>query len=118
MYDDNESPYRCPLCLVRPSLCTTDATTGKHTVGCLTSNCGAPVFTEPDFDFRLNYGSLKYVPLVKWDRWVVQYRNEHPNWHQEHVCDGCLKDWKTCGHYDADMVACPDTVCETEEEKE
>ena len=118
MYDDNESPYRCPLCLVRPSLCTTDATTGKHTVGCLTCNCGAPVFTEPDFDFRLNHGSLKYVPLVKWDRWVVQYRNEHPNWHKEHVCRGCLKDWKTCGHYDKDCVACPDAVCETEEEKE
>ena len=32
MHDDNESPYRCPLCLIRPSLCMVDALTNKHIV--------------------------------------------------------------------------------------
>lgn len=116
MHDDNESPYRCPLCLVRPSLCMIDPFTNKHTVGCMTCGCDAPLFKESDFD--IDIPGLEYRPLIEWDRWVVRYRNEHPNWHQEHICKGCLKDWKTCGHYDKDCIACPDAVYETEEEKE
>ena len=101
MYDDNQSPYRCPICLVRPSLCTTDALTGKHTVGCLTCNCKAPVFTQKE-------NESKYVPLIEWDKWVVKYRKEHPRWHEEYLCAGCIRyeKHKDCEFYDENIFNC------------
>lgn len=103
MYDDNESPYRCPLCLTRPSLCTTEANTGLQSVGCMTCNCGAPVFTQDKLE-------SKYMPLVKWDKWVSDYRKEHPEWHRELICKGCIKYRVNhiCSDYDQDCIRCPE----------
>ena len=102
MYDDNVSPYRCPLCLVRPSLCTVDARTKRQSVGCMTCNCSAPIFIQ-------NENESKYMPLILWDRWVVRYRYEHPKWHEEYICDGCNKydGCGSCEHYDENVVNCP-----------
>ena len=101
MYDDNESPYRCPICLVRPSLCTVDATTKLQTVGCFTCDCSAPIFTQDRLE-------SKYMPLVKWDKWVIGYRKEHSDWHREFVCKNCLKYRKNhiCSNYDENCVNC------------
>lgn len=107
MYDDNQSPYRCPICLARPSLCTEDPSTGMKTVGCLTCNCEAPVFTQ-------RQGEPKYMPLIEWDKWVVKYRNEHKNWHKDCLCKKCLRDKSNCEFYDPDYINCPDAVYEEE----
>lgn len=102
MYDDNQSPYRCPICLTRPSLCMRDVLTNKPSVGCMTCNCSAPIFTQ-------NENESKYMPLILWDRWVVRYRYENPNWHKEFMCKGCLK-YRTnyiCSDYDENCINCP-----------
>ena len=110
MYDDNQSPYRCPICLTRPSLCTRDALTNKVSVGCMTCDCSAPVFTQ-------NKNESKYMPLILWDRWVVRYRYEHPDWHRKHVCQGCLNyvENKVCQCYNADVIHCSEAVYPDEE---
>jgi hypothetical protein len=108
MYDDLQSPYHCPLCLIRPSLCTVDAETKMQSVGCMTCNCKAPIFTQERLE-------SKYVPLVKWDKWVSDYRKEHPNWHKEFICKGCLKNNTDCGYYNEDIIACPNAEYPKEE---
>ena len=107
MYDDKESPYRCPFCLTRPSLCATEANTGLQTVGCLTCNCKAPVF-------RQEHHEPKCMPLVKWDKWVSDYRKANPDWHREVICKGCLKYKKNenCSDYDPDCINCPEAKYE------
>ena len=102
MYDDKISPYRCPFCLTRPSLCTTEAITGLQSVGCLTCNCEAPVFTQDRLE-------SKYMPLVEWDKWVSDYRKEHPEWHREVICKGCIDfmESQVCQYYDPDIIRCP-----------
>ena len=110
MYDDLQSPYRCPLCLIRPSLCTVDAETKMQSVGCMTCNCNAPIFTQDRLE-------SKYIPLVKWDKWVSDYRKEHPNWHKEFICKGCLK-YRTnriCSDYDENCINCPNAEYPKEE---
>ena len=108
MYDDNESPYRCPICLVRPSLCTVDATTKLQTVGCMTYGCSAPIFTQ-------KANESKYVPLIEWDKWVVRYRNNH-DWHRNAICKGCLKyrENHICSDYDENCINCPNAEYPTE----
>ena len=110
MYDDLQSPYRCPLCLIRPSLCTVDAETKMQSVGCMTCNCNAPIFTQDRLE-------SKYVPLVKWDKWVSDYRKEHPNWHRELICKGCLKYITNhiCSDYDENCINCPNAEYPKEE---
>lgn len=105
MYDDYQSPYRCPICLIRPSLCTTEPSTGLYRAGCMTCNCGAPVFTQRQVE-------SKYMPLIEWDKWVVKYRKEHKNWHKDYLCKNCLRDKSNCKFYDADYINCPDAVYE------
>ena len=111
MYDDKESPYRCPLCLVRPMLCTTEANSGSQVVGCMTCSCDAPVFTQ-----KLP-SEPRCMALVRCDGWVSNYRKEHPEWHREAICKGCLKYSKNhvCSDYDPDCMNCPEAKYEKEE---
>ena len=108
MYDDKQYPYRCPICLTRPSLCTEDAVTGLKTVGCLTNSCPAPLFVEPT-EGHGEKRYYKYHPLISWDNWVIKYREEHPDWHREAVCKSCLRYKKDeiCKYYEEDMFRCP-----------
>ena len=117
MYDDKESPYRCPLCLTRPSLCTTEANTGLQTVGCMTMSCRAPVFTEPKDGLNAGTRQSKLLPLIEWDSWVSDYRKANPDWHREVICKGCLKYKKNENYsdYDPDCINCPEAEYKEEE---
>ena len=99
MYDNPNLPYRCPKCLQSVSDCTSNALTGKRTCGCLTCSCDAPIFEQKD-------GESIYAARVKWDKWVVAYRNEHPNWHRENICKGCKFENVSCDFYDDNCVNC------------
>lgn len=99
MFDNPNIPYRCPICLNPISDCLRDANTHKVVCGCMTCNCKAPHFTQGDND------SI-YVPRIKWDQWVIAYRNEHPNWHREAVCGGCDREKMKCEHYDENLINC------------
>ena len=108
MYDNPNLPYRCPLCFQVVSDCTSSAD-GKHrTCGCFTCNCSAPIFEQKPLE------SI-YMPRVLWDRWVIRYRNEHPNYHKDYLCKNCLRDRENCKYYDEEMINCPDAVYEEEE---
>lgn len=117
MYDDKQYPYRCPLCLIRPSTCTEEANTGLKTVGCLTCDCPAPVFVEDKSEKYSFPGLSKYIPLIKWDKWVINYRKEHPNWHREAICNGCLKynATESCINYNPDCIRCAEAKYPEEE---
>lgn len=100
MYDDPNSPYRCPKCFQVVSDCTSSAN-GKHkTCGCFTCSCDAPIFEQKSKE-------SKYMPRIKWDRWVIKYRNEHPNYHKDYLCEDCLRDRNNCKYYDEEMINCP-----------
>lgn len=100
MNDNPNIPYRCPLCLNPVSDCLSDALTGKKVCGCMTCNCDAPHFTQGAND------SI-FIPRIKWDHWVIAYRNEHPNWHREVICKGCEFENTSCSFYNADAINCP-----------
>lgn len=107
MYDDPNLPYRCPLCFQIVSDCTSSAD-GKHkTCGCFTCSCPAPIFEQKPQE------SI-YMPRVLWDRWVIRYRNEHPDYHKDYLCKNCLRDRENCKYYDGEMINCPDAVYEEE----
>ena len=105
MYDNPNLPYRCPLCFQVVSDCTSSAD-GKHrTCGCFTCSCSAPIFEQKPLE------SI-YMPRILWDRWVIRYRNEHPNYHIDYLCKNCLRDRENCKYYDEEMINCPDAVYE------
>lgn len=89
MYDNPSLPYRCPLCLQPVSPCTEDALTRKKTCGCLTCFCKAPVFTQEE-------GESVFMPSIRWNNWVIQYHKEHPNWHKDSLCKGCIRQKGKC----------------------
>lgn len=103
MYDDPNSPYRCPKCFQVVSDCTSSAD-GKHkTCGCFTCSCDAPIFEQKS-------NESKYMPRIDWDNWVIRYRNEHPDYHKDYLCKNCLRDRENCKYYDEEMINCPDAV--------
>lgn len=69
----------------------------------MTCNCKAPVFTQDRLE-------SKYMPLVKWDKWVSDYRRANPEWHRELICKDCIKYRvnHVCSDYDPDCIRCPE----------
>ena len=104
MYDNPSLPYRCPICLQSVSPCTEDATTRKRTCGCLTYPCPAPIFTQKD-------GESIYMASIHWNNWVIQYRKEHPNWHKDSLCKGCIEQKEKCDYYNAEHINCSNWRC-------
>ena len=59
----------------------------------------APMFEQKD-------GESIYAARIKWDKWVVAYRNKHPNWHRENICKGCELEGVGCDFYDENAINC------------
>jgi len=98
-YDNPDMPYRCPICFSPVSPCTSDGLTNLKTCGCLTCNCPAPQFMQKP-------NESKYMPRIQWDRWVIQYRREHPDYHKDYMCKYCLRDRKNCEYYNENALHC------------
>ena len=101
MYDDPRLPYRCPKCFQSVSTCTMSANGKYHTCGCLSCSCDAPVFEQNPFEFE-----SPYMPRIRWDRWVIQYRKEHPDYHKDYMCRYCLRDRNNCEYYNENALHC------------
>ena len=107
MYDDPRVPYRCPKCFQSVCSCTMSANGKYHTCGCFSCNCDAPVFEQKPSE-------SPYMPRIRWDRWVIQYRNEHPDYHKDYLCKNCLRDRNNCEYYNEEYINCPDALYEKE----
>lgn len=108
MYDNPSLPYRCPLCLQPMSPRTEDVTTGKRTCGCL--SCSAPEFTQKE-------GESIFIPSILWNNWVTKYRREHPSWHRDVLCKGCINQNSLCEYYDGNYINCDKWRAENERTK-
>ena len=109
MYDNPNLPYRCPLCFQSVSNCLWDSTGKRKACGCTTCNCNAPMFEQ-------KFGESIFMPEIKWNNWVIKYRNEHPDYHKDYLCKKCLRDRKDCKYYNSELINCPDALYEVENE--
>ena len=97
--NDPFMPYRCPICFNPVSPCMTNAISNKKTYGCITMSCKAPIFEQKN-------NESKFTPLVEWNKWVIEYRKEHPNYHREYMCKGCELEGISCDFYDENAINC------------
>lgn len=111
MYDNPNLPYRCPKCFNPVSSHLTDITGKRYVCGCMTCDCDAPVFTQEQ-------GESIYMPRIKWDNWVVNYRNDNPDYHKEYLCKNCLRNKKDCGFYNEEYINCPYVIYEKDDDCE
>ena len=109
MYDDPKLPYRCPKCFQVVSPCTWNASGKLRTCGCFSCSCDAPIFEQ-------KIGESEYTPMIKWNNWVIAYRNKHSDYHKDYLCKGCLRDRKNCEFYDEERINCSDAEYPREEE--
>lgn len=97
--NDPFMPYRCPICFNPVSPCMTNAISNKKTYGCMTMSCKAPIFEQKN-------NESKFTPLIEWNKWVIEYRKEHPNYHREYMCKGCESEGVSCDFYDENVTNC------------
>ena len=98
-YDNPDMPYRCPICFSPISPCLTSAISNRNVCGCMTMGCKAPVFERTE-------NESKFIPFIKWNNWVINYRKEHPNYHREYMCKGCELEGVSCNSYDENATDC------------
>lgn len=97
--NDPFMPYRCPICFnpISPYLWSADGK--RKSCGCFTMSCDAPIFEQKN-------NESKFIPLIEWNKWVINYRKEHPNYHREFMCKGCELEGVSCDFYDENTLHC------------
>lgn len=97
--DNPFMPYRCPICFNPVSPCLWSADGKRKSCGCFTTYCDAPIFEHKN-------NESQFIPLIEWNKWVINYRKEHPNYHREFMCKGCELEGVSYDFYDENAINC------------